>query len=460
MAKYAIGMAHIFASNSPQYLEYVARYMTREEIENHPILCQWLNNPYTKDNMELAIRFNLAEDGDYQDKKDFVEYYMCNGPEIDADTMLYYRQKILLDDTYREIAYTYYMNMDVVDYIRKKVYNKSHEYFSYSGSGEEKTNCFKAPCSYLGPISCRAINIEDADENSSSAVNTLAERRDAFLRWGGSQFTNGPATTQDDEDMVPDAEGASGDTPANVKTGGLPKWALHLFPPATLENYNTFIEHRNEQNRHFVRELAKKKQLHKTQVGDSKCIVMSEAWKLLAKANNKRNMGDCDRLLRQVAYFNPHDPSMNKRRPISDTEIVKNTAPDGTPATQVPNPTASDAAPPKEVLSQLMKNGNYKKLVAQAKKTMTGETGDTLDAMGALGKACEIAQKIRESKGGTDEDLRYWVALALAKQNRKSMNKHSTGGNPWSWDELLEAVKSNKEVSPQKLVEEACQPQK
>lgn len=258
--------------------------------------------------------------------------------------------------------------------------------------------------------------------------------------------------------MIPDAYGASGDTPADVKTGGLPKWSLHLFPPATLENYNTFIELRNEQNKNFVRELARKKQLHKTQVGDSKCIVMAEAWKLLAKANTKRNMGDCDRLLRQVAYFNAHDPSMNKRRPISDTEIVKNTAPDGTPATQVPNPTASDAAPPKEVLSQLMKNGNYKKLVAQAKKTMTGDTGDALDAMGALGKACEIAQKIRESKGGTDEDLRYWVALALAKQNRKSMNKHSTGGNPWTWDELLEAVKSNKEVSPQKLVEEACQP--
>jgi hypothetical protein len=41
--------------------------------------------------MELAIRWNEAKNGSYQEKYDFVEYLLCNGPEVDADSILHYR---------------------------------------------------------------------------------------------------------------------------------------------------------------------------------------------------------------------------------------------------------------------------------------------------------------------------------------------------------------------------------
>lgn len=69
----------------------------------------------------------------------------------------------MLDDKYREIAYTYYTNMDTVDYIRQNVYNKGMEFEGEDEFGNKKANCFTAPCDYLGPISCRATAWEDAD---------------------------------------------------------------------------------------------------------------------------------------------------------------------------------------------------------------------------------------------------------------------------------------------------------
>lgn len=41
--------------------------------------------------MEVALAWNNAKFGDYQAKYDFVECYLCNGPELDADTLLHYR---------------------------------------------------------------------------------------------------------------------------------------------------------------------------------------------------------------------------------------------------------------------------------------------------------------------------------------------------------------------------------
>lgn len=444
-------MAQIFATNSPQYLEYVTRNMTRQEIENDPILCQWLNNPYTKDNMELAIRFNNAEDGDFQDKKDFVEYFFCNGPEVDADTMLFYREKILLDDQYRQIAYTYYMNMNVVDYLRSNVYNKDFGYVDKYGN--KKPNCFKMPCDYLEPISCRILTWEDAAENSSTPNNTMAERRDAISRQGNSQFTNGPIST-DVNGALPDAEGAKGDTPADVKTGGFPKWCLHLFPPSQLEHYFTFVEHRNQQNIQLTEELARTNCLTCTQVGDSKTIIAGEVWKLLVKANTKRHMGDCDRLLRQMAEFNPLDPAMNKRRPIQESEIVKNTAPDGSVANQKPNPTPHDAAPPSNSIEKMMENGMYRQLVEKVKGSMGGDTGDGMEMESILSRVCYMASQFSDENVPiedtvTETEFRYWVALYLSKKSPSKMNAG------WTWEKLLDEVKSKSGTAAYNTTKEA-----
>ena len=80
-----------YKTNSADYLDYVAANLTREEILANPDLCVLLENPYIKDNMEVALAWRAAKFGDYQDKYNFVEFYLCNGPELDADTLLHYR---------------------------------------------------------------------------------------------------------------------------------------------------------------------------------------------------------------------------------------------------------------------------------------------------------------------------------------------------------------------------------
>jgi hypothetical protein len=80
-----------YKTNSADYLDYVAASISREELLNDPDLCFLLENPYIRDNMEVAFAWHAAKFGDYEDKYNFVEYYLCNGPELDADTLLHYR---------------------------------------------------------------------------------------------------------------------------------------------------------------------------------------------------------------------------------------------------------------------------------------------------------------------------------------------------------------------------------
>jgi hypothetical protein len=71
---------YAYKTNSADYLDYVASVKSRKEIMADPDLCLLLENELIRDNMEMAIRWNEAKYGDYQDKYDFMEYFMCNGP--------------------------------------------------------------------------------------------------------------------------------------------------------------------------------------------------------------------------------------------------------------------------------------------------------------------------------------------------------------------------------------------
>ena len=86
----------------------------------------------------MAIRWNEAKYGDYQAKYDFLEYFMCNGPELDADTILHYRAKSFNDPVIMEIAYSYFSSPEAQREIRDKRKNKikanltfGHPYYSY-----------------------------------------------------------------------------------------------------------------------------------------------------------------------------------------------------------------------------------------------------------------------------------------------------------------------------------------
>ena len=81
-----------YKTNSADYLDYLASVMTREEILADPEKCFLLENEYIKDNMEIALRWEAAKLGSFEDKYEFVEYLVCNGTELDADTILHYRE--------------------------------------------------------------------------------------------------------------------------------------------------------------------------------------------------------------------------------------------------------------------------------------------------------------------------------------------------------------------------------
>ena len=66
-------MSYIYTSNSPEYLAYIASVYTRDEIKNNPRLCVLLENPYIKDNMELALSHREAELGGIDEKRNFIE---------------------------------------------------------------------------------------------------------------------------------------------------------------------------------------------------------------------------------------------------------------------------------------------------------------------------------------------------------------------------------------------------
>lgn len=147
-------MSYIYTSNSPEYLAYIASVYTRDEIKNNPRLCALLENPYIKDNMELALSHREAELGGADEKRNFIESLIANGPELDTDTIMYYREKVLVDNEYYNIYITEINNnFDQIDTVRKDKFGKSSDF----------ANCFTQPCNYLGPFSSSIGLIGDSN---------------------------------------------------------------------------------------------------------------------------------------------------------------------------------------------------------------------------------------------------------------------------------------------------------
>lgn len=153
---------YAYKTNSPDYLDYLASMMTREEILADPDKCFLLENEYIKDNMEIALRWDAAKNGSYAQKYEFVEYLMCNGTELDADTILHYRKKCDTDPVYKQIAYGYLNDGETIKQIRKEKY------------GKESDDCFSNPCFYLGRFSAVMGSIGDT-KATYSPFNMIAD---------------------------------------------------------------------------------------------------------------------------------------------------------------------------------------------------------------------------------------------------------------------------------------------
>lgn len=351
---------YAYKTNSADYLDYVASLKTRQQILADPDLCPLLENPYIKDNMEIALRWNKAKYGDYQDKYDFLEYLMCNGPELDADTILHYRMKAYNDPVCMEIAYSYLSDTEYIADVRKNKYEKQTD------------DCFKNPCFYMGKFSAMMGSCGDV-KNTTSAFNIVANWAEKVGKDKEQEHKaqkdakQGKPATQDDkkDDKKEDEatqnkdepQGAS-DTvePKGKKEDGNPENCLvvgcrwiweNLIPQGMQKGIKMMGAQIMENNSQFTDELMKNYNTaaNAKHIGDWLATPVAEMLDLVTKANVRRQLGDCARLWSQVRRLRLFT-SDNKYGPIRADQIVNNTNTDGTPQQLVgnPQPSSTDAS--------------------------------------------------------------------------------------------------------------------
>lgn len=282
----------IYSTASPYYFDYLASCRTRQEILDDPELCRYLEDPILKDNMELAVAYNEAKKGGYQAKKRFVEYLYCNGPELDADTICYYREKAYQDPIYIQIAEIEFSDMTVVDELRVSKYGKSNDL----------GDCFTKPCNYLGPFS-NVIGLMGDSNNFRTMPNLF------------STLLNG--SDQDKEDL-------------KACWGNIRTHLMHKMLPdiqtACMVLYNGMYAHMKD----FVDECKQAGLTKKgIDIGDPFAIPRADQISAATKINVRSRLGDCARVWEHMRRFNPYDISQNKKGPVPDTAIVDNKAMNG-----------------------------------------------------------------------------------------------------------------------------------
>lgn len=311
-----------YVSNSPKYLDYIASTMTREEILADENLCKLLNNPYIKDNMETALAYAEAEVGGFEEKFQFVKQFLCNGPELDVDTIIHYRNIILSDEEYSSIANLYFSNIEVVDDYRINEFGKE----TASSSG----NCLLNPCDYLDDLSLNLGMIGDP-RNFRTIENLF-----------GLKVQN----AQDKKEKnVPNEKNPRSEVNSDAPQGAIRPNITKNLPPTVQKGYTTMLTHIMSSFNDFVEELdASNIPLSMISIGDPNAIRNSEAISTMVKANIFSTMGDCARIWSNLRDLNYYNPEHNTVQPVENE--VGNKTIEGTPSIKPSRRTDLDAANP------------------------------------------------------------------------------------------------------------------
>ena len=344
-----------YKTNSADYLDYVAASMTREQILADPNFCSLLENPYIKDNMEVALAWHAAKFGDYQDKYNFVEYYLCNGPELDADTLLHYRELALADPVIMEIAYSYFSDVTLLSEIREKKYNKKRN--------NDWTDCFTNPCFYLGDFSGVMGSMGDS-KNVDTYFNLIAEKWNSYWTkerkedqkkkddaqigittpsYEGSIDINlmgGKEVIQPKGDGITADDGRAGVSPGSY-------YLSSKLRPSYDSGWRKLGRSIFESGVDFAQACSKvSKMTCLPKFGDWFSRACSHSVDLMDKANTARMLGDCYRMWSQVRGLRIFS-SDNQYGPITSDQLVENRMPDGTIKAVFNNshPLPSDASP-------------------------------------------------------------------------------------------------------------------
>ena len=286
-------MSFVYSSNSPEFLNYIAHSKTRDEIINDPSLCVLLEDPHIKDNMEVALLYKDAQYGDYNAKKEFLEYFLANGPELDTDTIIHYRDKIINNQTYMDIYHNEFPDISFIDNLRVTKFGKD------TSATNDLLNCLQNPCEYLGPFSS-SIGLMGDDRNFNTLSNVLA-RITSGSDDIGTTTTWGNIRQHVVSKLIPDFEKG-----------------YRVLMAGMAESFNEFAQKFNEAG------LGAELQT----VGDAKAESYAKDIATSVKVNVISNLGDCARIWENMRRLRVYDPAKNTKSPIP---VVGNKTPDGVP---------------------------------------------------------------------------------------------------------------------------------
>lgn len=314
-------MAYIYSTTTPYYFDYLASCRTRREIEEDPELCKYLEDPYLKDNMEMALRFKEAKRGGYQEKKDFVEYFLANGPELDTDTIVYYRDKCYQDPVYIQIAEIEFSDISIIDDARVNKYGKSNDL----------NDCFTKPCNYLGPMSS-VVGIMGDSNNYKTFPNLF------------STLLKG---NKEDKENLKAAWGAVREHLTNKIMPDI-RISMQMLYDSMYAHAQTFAE-----------ECKKAGITDSADIGDPYAIARAEDIASAVKINLYNQMGDCARIWEHMRRFNPYDLNQNKKQPIPESALKDNKSVNGAAIDRTSKPKVTTQVPPKK-LKEMAAQGNKK----------------------------------------------------------------------------------------------------
>lgn len=361
---------YVYSSNSPAYLEYVASTKSRDEILADPNLCKLLENPYLKDNMELALAWQNAKRGGENEKKEFVEYLVCNGPELDADTILFYREKCISEPIYLEIFQKHCSDMTSIDIIRQTKYKKNI------------TDCFTRPCNYLGRFSA-VIGMVGDDQNFHTLKNLFSYKRKIIDEKG--------------KEKVEEVLGV------DACWGNIRRHLINKIIPDLRVSCQMLYNNMHTKLSSFNESLASAGLGKGIPLGDPYAIPRAKMVSAATKLNVVSQLGDCTKLWQHMRNFNPYDPTKNKKGPVSPANVVGGKNLNGTPTTPVP------AASVKQHLS----GSTLKKMAAKG----DAEAKAILNSDKSYRKCQEdaIAQAEKEAAAAAKRDKMINAALKTAE---------------------------------------------
>lgn len=387
-------MSFVYSSNSPEFLDYIASCKSRDEILADPRLCILLNDPHIKDNMELALLARAADYGTYENKKEFIGFLLANGPELDTDTIMYYRDKILSDKEYSTIAREEFQDIEVIDDLRINVYNKTTA--NSISEEDDDGNCFNNPCNYLQPITANMGLIGDS-ENFITLGNIFSRK----------------AKKSEDSKKVEKTkkETESKEEDSDTIWGNIRKHNISRIIPAFEKGYRTMLKDVENKMSLFFDKVSTNnlEKLAKTS-GDNQAEDISKNISTAIKLNIFANMGDCARLWEHMRRLRLYDSNSNAKGPMDDSSLNTSKTILGTPKVNdtARNDTALRYTPPQSATAGLLAKMGKRNIVDIVKEIAKSQN-----------RTEEEAIAIASSLLGYDVS-KYYYSSTTATNNKKS----------------------------------------